>query len=125
MNTTTRISTAERFGRWLGRGWRGYMCGERRVAAWMVAKGVPEAVAVALVRVVKLAVLGVLLYLAFWIAVFMVSIVVWIWVASQNHEKDELDFEFQFPTTLGELRETIGYDPNMYNDISHEMFRDD
>jgi len=125
MSTTTRITTAERFGRWLGRGWLGYVHVERRVAAWMVGKGVPEAVAVALVWVVKLAVLGVLLYLAFWIAVFMVSIVVWIWVASQNLEKDELDFEFQFPTTLGELRETIGYDPNMYNDISHEMFRDD
>jgi len=71
MNTTTRISTAERFGHWLGRGWLGYVHVERRVAAWMVGKGVPEAVAVALVWVVKLAVLGVLLYVAFWVALML------------------------------------------------------
>ncbi|MCP1332006.1 DUF3742 family protein, partial [Halomonas sp. R1t4] len=30
MNTRPRSSTAERFGRWLGRGWRGYVRRERR-----------------------------------------------------------------------------------------------
>lgn len=27
--------------------------------------------------------------------------------------------------TLEELRETPGYDPNLYNDTSHEMYKDD
>jgi len=40
MNTTTRMRTAERFGRWLGRGWRGYVRGERRLAESRVAKDI-------------------------------------------------------------------------------------
>ena len=47
MNTTTRSSTAERLGRWLGRGWRGYVRRERRVAAWLASAGVPTGVATA------------------------------------------------------------------------------
>ncbi|MHC9223953.1 DUF3742 family protein [Pseudomonas aeruginosa] len=39
MNTTTRIRTAERLGRTLGRGWRAYVRGERRASSWLVSKG--------------------------------------------------------------------------------------
>jgi len=67
MNTTIRITTAERFGRWLGRGWGGYVRGEGRVSNGLVSKGVPRGGATALVWVVKLAVLGLLLYVAFWL----------------------------------------------------------
>jgi len=123
MNTTTRIRTIERFGRWLGRGWRGYVRGERRVAESLIAKGVPVAVAAMLVWVVKLAVLGVLLYVAFWIAILVISVVAGMWAASQN--RSDNGFEFAFPTTLEELRETPGYDPNFYGDSSHEMYTDD
>jgi len=125
MNTTIRITIAERFGRWLGRSWRGYMRGERLVSAWLEAKGVPVSVAATLVWVAKLVVLGMLLYVAFWVAVLALSVVVGMWVASQNHTDDTLDFEFQFPTTIEELRETPGYDPNLYGDTSHEMYRVD
>ncbi len=64
MNTTTRTSTAERLGRTFGRGWRVYARGERRVSNWLVAKGVPSVGATVLLWVVKLAVLGALLYAA-------------------------------------------------------------
>ncbi len=60
MNTTTRISTAERLGRTLGRGWRAYVRGERRASSWLVSKGMPAAGATAFVWVVKLVALGVL-----------------------------------------------------------------
>jgi len=123
MNTTTRITTAERFGRWLGRGWHGYMRGERRVSAALIAKGVPVAMAAAVVWVVKLTVLGFLLYIAFWFAVLVLCVVIGIWAASQNHSDN--GFEFTFPTTIDELRETPGYDPNLYGDISHEQYRDE
>jgi len=88
MNTTTRIRTAERFGRWLGRGWRGYVRGERRVSAVLVAKGVPVSVAVVLVWVVKLAVFGILLYVAFWVALLLVFAIAGAWVA-RNADWDE------------------------------------
>ena len=47
MNTTTRISTAERLGRSFGRGWRAYARGERRVSNWLASKGMPVAGATA------------------------------------------------------------------------------
>jgi len=122
MNTTTRITTAERFGRWLGRGWRGYVRGERRVSAVLVAKGVPVAVAVALMWMVKLAVLGVLLYVAFWLVLLIFFMVGVGWVAAINTPEEETWWPF---TDLTELRETLGYDPNLYEDISHELYTED
>ena len=123
MNTTIRISTAERLGRTLGRGWRAYARGERRALNWLVSKGVPLTGATALVWVAKLAVLGVLLYVAFWFALVLLGLAVAGWGMSQRHS-DEDGFELQYPT-IEELRATPGYDPNLYNDTSHEMYQDD
>ena len=88
MNTTTRISTAERLGRALGRGWRAYVRGERRVSSWLVSKGMPAAGATALVWVVKLVALGVLLYTTFWLAVLLLLGVAAVWMAG-NSARDE------------------------------------
>jgi len=88
MNTARRISTAERFGRWLGRGWRGYVRGERRVSAWLVGKDVPVGVAATLVWVVKLAVLGVLLHVTFWIALLLIFAIAGAW-AARNTDWDD------------------------------------
>ena len=123
MNTTTRISTAERLGRTLGRGWRAYARGERRASNWLVSKGVPVAGASVLVWVVKLAVLGVLLYVAFWFALVLLGLAAVGWGMSQRHS-DEDGFELQYPT-IEELRATAGYDPNLHNDTSHEMYEGD
>jgi len=123
MNTTTRITTAERFGRWLGRGWRGYMRGERRVSAVLVAKGVPIAVAAVLLWVVKLAALGMLLYVAFWIALLLVFIIAAAWTLKQQHSEDK-QYEWQYPA-IEELREMPGYDPNLHNDSAHEAYRNE
>lgn len=54
MNTTTRISTAERLGRSFGRGWRAYARGERRVSSWLAFKGTLVVGVVVLLWVVKL-----------------------------------------------------------------------
>ena len=123
MNTTARISTAERLGRSFGRGWRAYVRVERRVLNWLAFKGMPVAGATALLWVVKLCMLGVLLYTTFWLALLLVCVVAVGWAANQSHSDEE--FHLQFPTTLEELRETPGYDPNLYNDTSHEMYKDD
>ena len=121
MNTTTRISTAERLGRSVGRGWRAYARGERRLASWLASKGVPVVGAALALWVVKLAVLGLLLYVAFWIAVVVLGVMVAGWVAAASTHEDE---EWPF-TDLTELRKTPGYDPNLYNDTSHELYTDD
>lgn len=88
MNTTARISTAERLGRSFGRGWRAYARGERRASNWLVSKGVPLTGAVALLWAVKLAVLGLLFYATFWLALLMMSLL----VAVRTFGKESDDF---------------------------------
>ena len=121
MNTTTRISTAERLGRSVGRGWRAYARGERRLSSWLASKGVPVVGAALALWVVKLAVLGLLLYVAFWFAVVVLGVMVAGWAAAASTNEDD---EWPF-TDLTELRKTPGYDPNLYNDTSHELYTDD
>ncbi|SSW71231.1 hypothetical protein AVE30378_04458 [Achromobacter veterisilvae] len=121
MSTTTRISTAERLGRSIGRGWRAYVRGERRLSNWLASKGMPMAGVAVLLWVVKLAVLGMLFYVAFWFAVMLLGVAAAGWATAANTSDEE---EWPF-TDLTELRKTPGYDPNLYNDTSHELYTDD
>lgn len=59
---------SHRLGRRTGHAWRGYLRREQRAVGWLVAWGVPAGGATALLWIVKLLVLGVLLYAAFWFA---------------------------------------------------------
>ena len=72
MKPSTQTSSADRLGQMLGRMWRGYLRQEQRVNAWLVEHGVPAGGAAALLWIVKLMVLGVLLYIAFWFALLLV-----------------------------------------------------
>ena len=122
MNTKSRLGNAERLGRWLGGLWRGFMRQERGVSGWLGARGMPAGGATALLWIVKLAVLGLLLYVAFWLAMLLVFAVVAAWVAGQTSPGHEDEHSF---TTLDTLRTKPGYDPNLYNDTSHEMYEED
>src|SRR3546814_5379281 len=62
---------SHRLGRGAGRAWRGYLRREQRVAGWLVTRGVPAGAATAVLWIVKLAVLGALLYSAFWLALLL------------------------------------------------------
>ncbi len=95
MNTTIRSSTAERFGNWLGRRWRSYVRGERRVSGWLVAQGLPAGAATALLWMVKLAALALLFYVAFWLAVMLIFAVVAAWVArnAESYETPEPEWK--------------------------------
>ncbi|MCQ9617358.1 DUF3742 family protein [Paenalcaligenes niemegkensis] len=123
MNLTTRISKAERVGRWLARGWRGYLHSEREVSGWLVAQGLPAPIVSTLLWIVTLAVVVGLLYTAFWLALLLVFAVVATWTADKNRSDGE--FALQYPATIEELRNTPGYDPSLHEDTSHEMYRDD
>jgi len=121
MKPKPRISTAERFGRWLGRGWRGYLRGERRMLEWLVAKDMPEWIAVVLMWAVKLAVLGVLLYVAFW--VLLVFVVAAARVAKHSAEQEEDDF-MNKKAEERDHRESLTYDPINYNDDPDPRFEE-
>lgn len=123
MNSVSHNSIAERFGRWLGRSWCGYAYRERKVLQWLASKGLPQIAVFALLWAIKLVVLGVLAYFVFWLALLLVFAVVSSWAVGQGTSED--DFELGFHATFDELREMPGYDPNLHNDTSHEMYRDD
>jgi hypothetical protein len=113
---------AERIGRTLGRAWRSVLRRERSTCEWLMAQGLPAGIARALPLFLKLAVLALVLYGAFWMALLLVAATVAAWSArfsSPDHEDD-----YSLPT-LAELRAMPGYDPNFYNDTSHEMYEDD
>lgn len=122
MDTTTRSSTAERFCRRLGRSWRAYKRQERRVVAWLVSVGAPSGVATALVWVVKLAVLGVLLYVAFWLALLLLFVVGAAWAAGRGEGQEEDEWPF---ARQDDIREMPWYDPVPYNDTAHPDFPDE
>lgn len=124
MKPSAQTSSAERLGQSWGRVWRAYLRQERKVSAWLVAQGLPVSVANAPLLIVKLLLLGVLLYAAFWLALLLGLAVVAAEV-TQHVTLDDKDEPVIGPDELTELRNTPGYDPNLYNDTSHEMYEDD
>ncbi|UBT80430.1 DUF3742 family protein [Pseudomonas amygdali] len=81
MNARTHRSIPERIGHRLGRAWRAGVLTERRVSAWLVRQGIPKGFAVVLLWAVKLACLGVMLYVATGLAALMLFAVVAAWAA--------------------------------------------
>ena len=78
-----------RLGRGAGRAWRGYLRREQRVASWLVTRGVPAGAATAVLWIVKLAVLGMLLYSVSWLVLLLAFAVVAAWLARNADEDDE------------------------------------
>src|SRR3546814_340342 len=118
MNMTTRISKAERVGRWLARGWRGYVRGERWLSGWLVAQGVSASVATILRWTFNLVALGVLLYAAFWLALLLVFAIAAAWAANNADGNDESETEWRNgPAGFG-LYTSDGFriDPHVYDD---------
>lgn len=81
MTTTPRPSRAHRFGEWAGHTWRWLARQDRRALAWLTRQGLSSDAARAVSWGVKLLVLGVLLYAAFWVAVCFVFLLAIAWIA--------------------------------------------
>jgi hypothetical protein len=122
MKPSAQTPFAERAGRILGRMWRAYIRQERKVSGWLIAQGMPTSLAIAMLVVVKLVVLGVLLYVAFWLALLLVFAIVATWVVQRGAPDEEFEWPF---TDLDELRKTPGYDPVLYNDAAHPDYPDE
>ncbi|WP_019844528.1 DUF3742 family protein [Dickeya zeae] len=75
MNSASHNSIAECFGRWLGKGWRVYARCEQQISGWFVEQGMPVKGAFALLWMTKLTLLGLLLYVAFWLATLLIFVV--------------------------------------------------
>ncbi|HGH4624806.1 TPA: DUF3742 family protein [Enterobacter hormaechei] len=113
---------AYRLGSGMGRAWRGYTRLEKKSARWLVAQGIPGLVASALPWLARLAVLGVLLYVSFWLAWLLLFAVAVAWSAGRGADAEEDKWPF---VDLHELRKTPGYDPVLYNDFDHPDYPDE
>lgn len=80
---------SHRLGRGAGRAWRGYLRREQRVAGWLVTRGVPAGAAMAVLWIVKLAVLGALFYSAFWLALLLAFVVTAAWLVQHDDPDQE------------------------------------
>ncbi|MFV0664077.1 DUF3742 family protein [Denitromonas sp.] len=80
---------SHRLGQGAGRAWRGYLRREQYVAGWLVMRGVPAGVATAVLWIIKLAVLGALLYFAFWLALLLAFAVTAAWLVQHDDPDQE------------------------------------
>lgn len=101
MEPSTRTSTAQRLGRSLGRGWRVYVHGERRLVNRLVTWNVPASVAKAAPWLAKAALLAVMLYAAFWLALLFLVLLAAAWgVQDADWEPPEPEWK-QGPVGFG------------------------
>ncbi len=91
MSTKTHCSKAERTGRWLGGMWRAGARLDRKAHGWLAAHGLGAGLAAGLLWTVKLAVLAVLLYAAFWLALLLAFAIASAWVIRSANWEDEED----------------------------------
>lgn len=88
----SKESLSRRMGRWAGRAWRSWTRWENRVLARLAQSGLSKRVAAGLLWIVKLMVLGVLLYTVFWAALLLLAVVSYLSYLAQGYgESDEAD----------------------------------
>ncbi len=123
MGTTKKAGgVAYHLGHRVGRVWRGLASREQRAVAWLVDHGWAPGLARTMPWAIKLLVVGTLIYAAFWLALLLLFAAAAGRAVSASHPVEEDEWPF---TDLNELRKIPGYDPNLYNDTSHEMYTDD
>lgn len=125
MNTVKSSGgAAYSLGRGAGRAWLRLVRHEQRVVAWLVARGWPDGLARALPWAVKLAILGVLLYAVFWLALLLVFIVAVAYFAGHTSSSEESDFMGR-EAEERDHRESLTYHPYNYDDDPDPRFEDE
>lgn len=119
MKPAAQTTFAECVGRTLGGLWRGCVRLDRRATHLLVAKGWALGIAKAVMLLIKLTVIGVLLYAAFWFAV-LISIVVFVAWTARNSTLDE-----PHEWAIGDQadhKQSVFYDPINYDDDPDPRF---
>ena len=93
MGISTPPSLAERAGRMLGRAGRALARVDARAQRWLAEHGLGEGLAWAASWLIKIVVLGVLHYAAFWLALLLLFAVVAAWVARNADPGDQEEVE--------------------------------
>lgn len=124
MKPAAKPTFTERAGRVFGRMWRAGARLDRKARGWLVARGLGANVAAGLLWAVKLVVLGVLLYAAFWLALLLVFAVTAAWLVSNAHEVVNEQPQ-QMTDDEHDHRKSVFYHPLSYSDDPDPRFEDD
>lgn len=119
MKPAAQTTFAERAGRTLGRTWRGFVRLDRKAHGWLVAQGWAPGVARGALLVIKLVVLGVLFYAAFWLAL-LIMITVFAGWTSRNAAPGEAE-EWAIGDQA-DYKQSVFYDPINYDDDPNPRF---
>lgn len=120
MKSATHTSMAERFGQVLGRTYNRLRRQEARTVGWLARKGVPVPVGKASLWTLKLLVLGVLLYAAFWLALLLVFALMGAWALRFADWEDE-----KLKPQWRDGVEGYGYYENGFRTDFGRLFEDD
>ncbi|CAJ5352523.1 Protein of uncharacterised function (DUF3742) [Burkholderia pseudomallei] len=89
MKTTARTTVAERIGRGLGRAWLVIRRRDARVVQHLMHQGLSRGIATLILWAVKLLVLGVLLYVAFWLTLVAIFVLAAAWLVGNADDTAE------------------------------------
>lgn len=109
-----------RLGRSARRALHGYSRTEKQMASWLASNGLPAAFALGVIWAIRLAIVGMLLYAAFWVALVVAVGLGAAWYAQQDSSSDDGDLGVH--TAWDEIRNNPGYDPLPYEDIEHPNY---
>lgn len=73
----------------------GYSRSEKQMAGWLASNGLPVALAFGAVWAIRLAIVGVLLYAAFWVALLLLFGIAAAWVAQRTDWYDDGELEWR------------------------------
>lgn len=118
MKTSRNLS--HRIGAALGKAWQGWLRAESRFAVKLSAKGCPAGLA----KVIYLPILAVMLLLFFVAAKLLLAMLLLFLgaVVLANSSPSKEDPEPIYMPGDDDPRNELGYDPNLYNDYSHEQY---
>lgn len=120
-NTSGKPSAALKFGHWAGNRYRAFLRQEARFVLWLTGLGLPAAIARIAPWALRIVAALALLYVAFWLGLVLLGLVVLAHASSSTHDDEEDDWP------IGEQadhKKNPGYDPNMYNDAPDHRFYD-
>ena len=89
MKAAPTVKTSERAGRWLGRVWRSVAHREARAVRWLAVHGVPNRFGRLLFWLIKILVVGLLLYMAFWVALIILFAMTAAWLMLNSDLDDQ------------------------------------
>jgi hypothetical protein len=125
MKTAAPTTFPARLGRTLGRAWRGCARMDRRAKGWLLAQGWALNVVKTVLLVVKLTVIGILFYTAFWLTALLTVVAISGAWAARSPEQADAEECVLGDGDQADHKQSVFYDPINYDDDPDPRFHDE